>query len=423
MDWYRNDFNIDPLPFWRRNDPADRQGMTEIRYVEGHYAMWDAMIASKPGLFIDNCASGGRRIDLETIQRSVALWRSDTGCGAGRGDWHQAQAFGMNYYLPLNEICAWTPNAYEMRSDLGTGAIVQFAFLDSGFSIEAARQALAEVKENQKYFYGDFYPLTECSTDPSRFLAYQVHRADLGAGLVLAFRRAKCNTAAISVTLGGIEPQSEYKVEFIDEQRQKTVKTMSGRGLATDLSLMIPQRGASLLVPLSTGREVNAKQPAHSVCRPPYGPNRGTFHFGGRHTEFACSLISLLQCLDQAREHRLGVAEEHERVVGEEQLVLDAGKPGVHAPLDDEHRLGLVGVDDRHAEDGARLVVPGGRIHDVVGPQHQGHVGLRHLGVDLLHLDEAVVRDLGLGQQDVHVARHAAGDRVHGELHCPRRAW
>ena len=32
----------------------DRQGMTEIRYVEGHYAMWDAMIASKPGLFIDN---------------------------------------------------------------------------------------------------------------------------------------------------------------------------------------------------------------------------------------------------------------------------------------------------------------------------------------------------------------------------------
>ena len=49
MDWYRNDFNIDPLPFWRRNDPTDRQGMTEIRYVEGHYAMWDEMIARRPG--------------------------------------------------------------------------------------------------------------------------------------------------------------------------------------------------------------------------------------------------------------------------------------------------------------------------------------------------------------------------------------
>ena len=69
-----------------------------------------------------------------------------------------------------------------------------------------------------------------------------------GAGLVLAFRRAKCNSSAISVALGGIEPEAEYKVEFIDEQRQKTTKTMSGRTLATDLSLIIPQRGASLLV-------------------------------------------------------------------------------------------------------------------------------------------------------------------------------
>ena len=32
---YRNDFNMDPLPFWRQNDPPDRQGITEIRYVEG----------------------------------------------------------------------------------------------------------------------------------------------------------------------------------------------------------------------------------------------------------------------------------------------------------------------------------------------------------------------------------------------------
>ena len=154
----------------------------------------------------------------------------------------------MNHYLPLHENCAWTPDAYEMRSASGAGAIVQFAFLDRGFSIEAARQAVAEAKENQKYFYGDFYPLTECSTDPARFLAYQVHRADLRAGLVLAFRRAKCNLSRISVALGGIEPEAEYKVEFIDEQRQKTAKAMSGRALAANLALTIPQRGASLLV-------------------------------------------------------------------------------------------------------------------------------------------------------------------------------
>jgi alpha-galactosidase len=30
IDLYRQDFNIDPLPYWRRNDTPDRQGITEI---------------------------------------------------------------------------------------------------------------------------------------------------------------------------------------------------------------------------------------------------------------------------------------------------------------------------------------------------------------------------------------------------------
>ena len=66
---------------------------------------------------------------------------------------------------------------------------------------------------------------------------------------------------------------------------------------------------------------------------------------------------------------------------------------------------------------GLRLVVPGGRIDHVVGPDDQRHVGLRHLGIDLVHLDQLIVGDLGLGQQHVHVAGHAAGHRVDGELH------
>ena len=33
-----------------------------------------------PKLFIVNCASEGRRIDIETISRSIPLWRSDNTC-------------------------------------------------------------------------------------------------------------------------------------------------------------------------------------------------------------------------------------------------------------------------------------------------------------------------------------------------------
>jgi len=41
IDLYRQDFNIDPLPFWRGNDGPDRQGITEIRHVKGYLAYWD----------------------------------------------------------------------------------------------------------------------------------------------------------------------------------------------------------------------------------------------------------------------------------------------------------------------------------------------------------------------------------------------
>ena len=83
LAWYRQDFNTDPEKFWSDADAADRVGMTEIRYIEGLYAFWDALRQRHPGLLIDNCASGGRRLDLETISRSAALWRSDFQCIAG----------------------------------------------------------------------------------------------------------------------------------------------------------------------------------------------------------------------------------------------------------------------------------------------------------------------------------------------------
>ena len=43
LTWVRWDFNIEPLGFWRRNDPPDRQGITEIRHLEGLYAMWEEL--------------------------------------------------------------------------------------------------------------------------------------------------------------------------------------------------------------------------------------------------------------------------------------------------------------------------------------------------------------------------------------------
>src|SRR5262245_5497864 len=55
-------------------------------------------------------------------------------------------------------------------------------------------------------------------------------------------------------------------------------------------------------------------------------------------------LSALLHRPGHFRERLLRIAEHHHRVRAHEQLVLDAGEPGVHAALQHDHRARLVGV-------------------------------------------------------------------------------
>lgn len=248
IDVYRNDFNIDPLGFWRQNDAPDRQGISEIRYVEGLYAMWDELRARHPGLMIDNCASGGRRIDIEMCSRSVPLWRSDTGCSPGHLEWNHVQSMGLAQYVPLFTIATWTPDPYEARSGATGGAICEWGYQEPGFPTQLAKATIAEIKENQAYWYGDFYPLTGASNAPEQFVAWQLHRSDLNRGMVLAFRHGECNYLGLILAFQAVDPATTYRVEFIDDKRKKLVRNMTGRELLSGVTLRLPEKQSSLLI-------------------------------------------------------------------------------------------------------------------------------------------------------------------------------
>jgi len=248
IDVYRNDFNMDPLPYWRGNDAPDRQGMTEIRYIEGLYAMWDELLARHPGLWIDNCSSGGRRIDIEMCSRSVPLWRSDTNCFRGNFEWKQAQSMTLPTYVPLQEACMWASEAYDERSAATGGLLCQLDYLANDFPRERAKALVAEAKDRQKYWYGDFYPLTPVSNAADQFAAWQFHRADLDEGIVLAFRREQCPQAGIIAGLSAVDPAGRYTVEMTDEKGVTTAGETTGAELQSNLVLRIPAKGQSLAV-------------------------------------------------------------------------------------------------------------------------------------------------------------------------------
>ena len=84
----------------------------------GLYDMWDTLRARHPGLLIDDCSSGGRRIDGETLARSVPLWRSDN---PGDSIQQQVQSMGLSAFAPLSSGgVAWI-DPYTWRSSGITG--------------------------------------------------------------------------------------------------------------------------------------------------------------------------------------------------------------------------------------------------------------------------------------------------------------
>jgi alpha-galactosidase len=247
VDVYRNDFNIDPLGFWRANDEPNRQGITEIRYVEGHYEMWNRFRKEVPGLWIDNCASGGRRIDLETISISVPLWRSDTCCWSGHPEWDQTQTLGLTQYIPLFACVAWESDPYIVRSSASMGPIFQFNFLDDDYQLDLARQAILESKIHQKFWYGDFYPLSDAKVGQGEITAWQLHRADLGAGLVYIFRQQQSPYLGRELLLRAIDPDAQYRVRIKQDYSPGAERFMSGREL-TNVEIAVPNKRSAIVI-------------------------------------------------------------------------------------------------------------------------------------------------------------------------------
>jgi alpha-galactosidase len=224
IDCYRQDFNIDPLSYWQAADEPDRQGMTEIRHIEGLYAFWDGLLANHPGLIIDNCASGGRRIDLETTGRSIPLWRSDTQCWpnfdpiAG-----QVHTYGLAHWVPCSTTGSQLHpgDTYNFRSAMCTGMVFhlfgyEYLPIDPKYPYDWHRKMVCDLRRAIPSYLGDYYPLTACTMSKDDWMAYQMHRSDLNEGIVVAFRRENSPFISASFKLRGLNENIEYQFEDAD---------------------------------------------------------------------------------------------------------------------------------------------------------------------------------------------------------------
>ncbi|MHB9037912.1 MAG: alpha-galactosidase, partial [Armatimonadota bacterium] len=211
VDVYRQDFNMHPLYYWHTGESSNRAGINQIKYIMGLYAYLDYLMAQHPNLLIDNCASGGRRIDFEMMKRSLTLTRSDyLWDPVGQ----QCMTYGLSQWLPITGIGSDNEDTYKCRS--GYGSVFT---LPRDWPNVLDPNAWALAYQNIEYqvsvkdlFRGDFYPLTPYSTATDVWMAWQFDRPDLGRGIWQAFRRPDNPVVVEWFYLKGLVPNANYEL-------------------------------------------------------------------------------------------------------------------------------------------------------------------------------------------------------------------
>jgi alpha-galactosidase len=247
IDLYRQDYNIDPFPFWQANDTPDRQGITENKYVTNYLAYWDGLLERHPGLLIDSCASGGHRNDLETMRRSIPLLRSDY---LFEPVGQQGHTYGLSFWLPVHgtgyapsNAGGWgwgtgglSYNPYTRRSNMCPTNTACFDFrvpVDDELLLRLYKEWL----EIGPDYYGDFYPLTEYTLSQEDWIGWQFHRPEAGEGFVQVFRRENCIFKAADLKMRGLDANATYRLRNYDVpgEIRVTGKELMEQGISVEI--------------------------------------------------------------------------------------------------------------------------------------------------------------------------------------------
>ena len=223
LSCYRQDFNVGLTRYFKLNDEENRRGITEIKHIMGMYRVWDHLLKKFPEIIIDNCSSGGRRIDIESIKRSIPFFRSDYQCNFNENpEVLQTHNSNISCYLPYNGCTSKTKNdTYAIRSSYSSswgGAFYNAVFQSmTENDFEWAKKITDEYRYIRKYLSMDFYNLGSSVFDDTSWAIWQYHNPETQSGIIMAFRRINSPFDNVKIELKAVLKGQNYIFTNIDD--------------------------------------------------------------------------------------------------------------------------------------------------------------------------------------------------------------
>ncbi len=261
IDLFREDNNSDPGTTWPMMDGEQgkklgkpRNGITENKAVQGHYALWDGIIdyCAQNGkcTYIDNCASGGGRNDIESLRRSIPFLRSDADRTTTALRLSMSSTF--NKWIPysgastkeaadqLANGAAGGSNSYITRASwLAVYNLSESYTHDVLLDYNRVRKTLGEWRKYSHLLSKDFYVLTpwHSGTDTSGWTVFVYNDRESGEGVIEAFRQESNKDSVFIAKLPFAEAKAEYTLENEDtgEKLAFSGTELAGKGLRIQL--------------------------------------------------------------------------------------------------------------------------------------------------------------------------------------------
>ena len=257
--WIRWDLNMDMTPYWRS---ADRTGRLQLAYCKGLYRVLGELLNRHPQCVHENCASGGRRIDIGTLRYAQSAWINDTTVGADLCRFIQLQA---NVFLPAH-LCGSAVAVQEGFADLPftdydvlsrmAGSLLFSGDIASWPSetTRLMRHAVDVYRDVRHLLVEDYYRLLAAPVEVGDWDAGQFVTQDRGEALAFVFRPDGSSEATRKIRFKAL-PDAVYRIQGRLGAPQAS-QIMSGLELASQgLEVTLPPRGAVLIHLVKTGTE------------------------------------------------------------------------------------------------------------------------------------------------------------------------